>query len=171
MATTKQINAAKQNIKKAQAKWQSMSHRQRALAQPQGRKRAKPGSKGTGDYYRIVVRPKEQFVSFRVQDVGDPGGLERVAGHRSSGSWATQAWLIAKDKAHIDGDSLVADDEDAKKLLESLGSKPTLVKGDIFKAKDRRNVPEKEKPTAAQRKAQQQNIKKAQAARRKSEAK
>lgn len=94
--------------------------------------RAKPGTKGTGDYFRVIVRPKSQFKSFRVQDVGDPGGLERLAGHRSSGSWATHAWLISKDKAHLEGDKLVADDADAKKLLKSLGSEPIHTKGDIF---------------------------------------
>ncbi len=129
--------------------------------------RAKPGTKGTGDYYRVEVRPKSQFKSFRVQDVGDPGGLERLAGHRSSGSWATHAWLISKDKAHVQDDKLVADDKDAKKLLASLGSEPIHVKGDIFKAKDRKNVAEKDKPTAAQKRAQAVNIKKAQAARHK----
>lgn len=165
MATAKQIKAARENIKKAQAAWKGMTSRQRALRQPEGRKRAKPGSKGSGEYYRIVVRPKEDFVSFRVQDVGDPGGLERVAGHRSSGSWATQAWLVSKEKAHKEGATLIPDDEDAKQLLDSLGSKPVHITGDIFKAKDRRNVPEREKPTAAQRRAQQANIKRAQAAR------
>lgn len=165
MATTKQIEAAKRNIKMAQAKWQSMTPRQRALAQPQGKGRARPGSKGTGDYYRVIVRPQSQFVSFRVQDVGEPGGLERVAGHRSSGSWATQAWLISKDKAHKSGNTLVADDDDAKELLEMLSSKPVHKEGDIFTAHDRRNVPEKDKPTAAQKRAQAANIKKAQAAR------
>ncbi len=129
--------------------------------------RAKPGIKGTGDYYHVEVRPKGQFKSFRVQDVGDPGGLERVAGHRSSGSWATHAWLISKEKAHFDGVTLVADDKDAELLLASLGSQPVHIKGDIFKAKDRRNVPEKDKPTLAQKKAQAANIKKAQAARHK----
>lgn len=167
MATTKQQAAARENIKKAQAKWQSMSKREHSLAQPEGRKRAKPGSTGEGDYYRIVVRPKEQFTSFRNQDVGKPGGLERISGRRSSGSWATQAWLISKEDAHMEGDTLVADSEAAKNLLKTLGSTPVHEKGDIFTAKDRRNVPEKDKPTAAQKKAQQENIKKAQAARQK----
>lgn len=164
MATTKQIEAARRNIKKAQAAWKNMSHRQRTLRQPEGRGRATPGSKGTGEYYRIVVRPKGDFVSFRVQDIGEPGGLERVAGHRSSGSWATQAWLVSKQKAHVEDGVLIADDRDAKDLFENLQSEPILVKGDIFKAKDRRNVPEREKPTAAQRQAYAANIKKAQAA-------
>lgn len=165
MATKKQIVAARENIKKAQAAWQSMSHRQRAVAQPQGRARAKPGSTGKGAYYRIDVRPKVNFTSFRTQDVGEPGGLERVAGHRSSGSWATQAWLISKELAHREGNTLVADSTDAQNLLKSLGSKPVHITGDLFTAKDRRNVPEREKPTAAQRRARSQNIKRAQAAR------
>lgn len=165
MATIKQSNAARENIKKAQAVWQGMSHRQRALSQPEGSKRAKPGSKSTGDYYRVIVRPEEEFVSFRTQDVGKPGGLQRVAGHRSSGSWATQAWLIGKDKAHKEGSTLAPDDNEAKELLDSLRSSPVHVKGDIFKAKDRRNIPEVDKPTQAQQTAQKENIKKAQAAR------
>jgi len=167
MATEKQREAARKNIKKAQAAWKSMTARQHSLAQPEGRGRAKPGSTGQGDFYRIVVRPKEQFTSFRNQDVGDPGHLERVAGHRSSGSWATQAWLVSKEDAHIKGDTLVADHPDVQDLLDTLGSKPKHIKGDIFEAKDRPNVPEADKPTTAQKRAQSENIKKAQAARRK----
>lgn len=168
MATEKQRKAAQQNIKKAQTVWKNMTPRQHTLAQPEGRRRAKPGTTGEGDYYRIVVRPKDQFTSFRNQDVGEPGGLQRLAGHRSSGSWDTHAWLIHKDHAHIEGETLVADSDDAKDLLETLGSTPKHEKGDIFTAKDRPNVPEKEKPTQAQQRAQTENIKKAQAARRKS---
>lgn len=168
MATSvKQREAARQNIKKAQATWRNMSSRQHSLAQPEGRARAKPGTKGGGDFYRIIVRPKEQFVTFRNQDVGEPGGLQRVAGKRSSGSWSTQAWLISKDFAHIEDNKLVADRKDAKDLLKKLGSQPKHEKGDIFTAKDRPNVPEEDKPTAAQKRAQQENIKKAQAARHK----
>tara|TARA_B100001245_G_scaffold112184_1_gene82199 strand:+ start:19998 stop:20513 length:516 start_codon:yes stop_codon:yes gene_type:complete len=166
MVTTKQRQAAKQNIKKAQEKWQSMSSRQHSLAQPEGRSRAKPGAKGTGDYYRIVLRSKEEFTSFRNQDVGKPGGLQRVAGRRSSGSWGTQAWLVSKDDAHVSrSGALVPDSDDAKGLFESLRGPIEHEKGDVFQAKDRRNVPEKEKPTKAQQQARSENIKKAQAAR------
>ena len=96
MVTKKQEKSSKENIKKAQKKWTSMPQRQRAIAQPEGRKRAKPGSKGEGDYYRIVVRDKDQFSSFKTHDVGDKGGIQRITGHRPSGSWDTQAWLISK---------------------------------------------------------------------------
>jgi len=90
MATKKQIAAAKKNIKKAQAAWKAMTPRQRALAQPEGRKRKKPGSTGKGNYFHIEVRPKNQFTSFKTHDVGESGGLQRITGRRSSGSWATR---------------------------------------------------------------------------------
>lgn len=164
MATEKK-KAAKENIKKAQQKWQSMSSRQRAVAQPEGRGRAKPGTTGEGEYYRIVVREKDNFTTFRYHDVGDQGHILRLAGKRESGSWATQAWLISKEDAHLEGNSLVPDSSDAKELLAELGTKPVHVKGDVFEAKDRPNVPEKEKPTEAQQRARRENIKKSQAAR------
>ena len=109
MASEKQREAARRNIRKAQAAWQSMSHTQHARSQPQGRKRRKPGTSGESEFFRIVVRPKEQFVTFRTQDVGGPGHIERIAGKRSSGSWATQAWLVSKKDAHLDGGRLVPD--------------------------------------------------------------
>lgn len=114
---------------------------------------AKPDTKGSGNYYRIIVRPKEEFVTFRTQDVGDRGHIQRIAGKRTSGSWDTQAWLVSKEDAHVDQDHLVADSQDAKDLLEKLGSRPMRAKVDVFKAKDRPNVPERAKPTAAQKKA------------------
>lgn len=166
MVTTRQKAAARENIQKAQQKWQGMTSRERAAAQPEGRKRAKPGTTGEGDYYRIVVRAKDQFATFRYHDVGDKGHILRLAGKRSRGTWDTQAWLISKQDAHMEGEKLIADTTDARNLLESLGSKPMHVKGDVFEAKDRPNIPERKKPTAAQTKARLENIKKAQEARR-----
>jgi hypothetical protein len=99
-----------------------------------------------------------------VQDVGAPGGIERLAGQRANGSWDTQKWLIGKTEAHIENEKLVADSADGRKVLASLGSIPVYVGGDRFKAKPRHNIPEWEKPTPAMRVAQKRNIKKAQAA-------
>lgn len=127
--------------------------------------RRKPGSTGQGEYYHVEIRPRSDFVRFRTQDVGDPGHIQRVAGQRESGSWATVKWLIAKEDAHVSGDTLVGDTQDAKDLLKKLRKKPVHIRGDRFESKPRRNVPEREKPTAAQKKARSQNIKKAQAAR------
>lgn len=130
-----------------------------------GAARAKPGATGEGAFYHIEVRPKGEFRTFRNQDVGSRGGIERVAGQRASGSWSTQKWLISKDAAHIEGDRLVADSEEARDLLDKLGSPPQHLGGDRFKASDRPNVPERDKPTKAQVAARMRNIKKAQAAR------
>lgn len=154
MVSNRQQSAAKRNIKKAQAAWQSLTPRQRATRQPQGRLRAGVGTTGDGDYYRIIVRPKTQFTTFRYHDVGDKGHIQRLSGRRSSGSWSTQAWLVSKSDAHVSEASLIADSTDAKKLLSSLGSTPKHVRGDIFEAKDRPNVPEKKqthsRPTKSQ---------------------
>jgi hypothetical protein len=166
MATEKQLAAARKNIKKAQARWKEMNSGQHSRSQPEGRTRARPGSTGEGSYYHVEVRPKTGFKTFRTQDVGDKGHIQRVAGQRESGSWATVKWLISKNDAHVSGGKLVGDTSDVRNLLKKLGSAPAHQKGDQFKAKDIPNVPEKNKPTAAQKKARSRNIKKAQAARR-----
>ena len=126
--------------------------------------RKAPGA-GGGEYYRVEVRPKSGFVTFRTQDVGSKGHIQRIAGKRLSGSWATVTWLIGKEDAHMQSGRLVADSTDAKQLLQKLGSRPIHTQGDRFKALDRPNVPERSKPTSKQRRARSANIKKAQAAR------
>jgi hypothetical protein len=163
MATTKQREAARKNIRKAQAAWRFMSHQQHARAQPQGGEREKPGTQGGGDYYRVRVRPKKEFVTFRTHRLGEH--IQRIAGKRSSGSWDTQTWLIGKEDAHVEDRKLVGDTPDARKLLQRLGAEPKHVRGDIFEAKPQRKIPESEKPTPAQQRARRENIKKARATR------
>lgn len=128
-------------------------------------KRKAPGTTGKGKFYRIEVRPKSDFVQFRVQDVGRKGGLERVAGKRPSGTWGTVSWLISKEDAHIEHGRLVIDDKKAESVLKQIRGRILHVKGDVFKAHPARNIPEREKPTPAMRRAQKANIKKAQKAR------
>ncbi|MGH8580054.1 MAG: hypothetical protein ACREVK_08025 [Gammaproteobacteria bacterium] len=164
MPIVKQERPSKKNIERAREAWQGMSSRERARAQPEGRGRKKPGASGKGDYFHVAVRDKGQFITFRTHDVGKPGGIQRVAGKRSSGSWDDQKWLIGKEQAHIEKGKLIPDTEDARAVLEALGSEPVHVGGDRFTAKPRVNVSEKDKPTSAQRKARQQNITKARAA-------
>ena len=131
------------------------------------KRRAKPGTTGKGKFYRIELRPAREFSRFRVQDVGKKGGLERLAGHRRSGSWDTVSWLISKEKAHITpAGKLVIDSAKDRSILKQIKGPITHIKGDIFHAHPR-NVPESAKPTPAMRRAQKLNIKKAQAARRK----
>jgi hypothetical protein len=129
------------------------------------KRRKKPGTTGKGKFYRIELRPARQFSRFRVQDVGKKGGLERLAGHRRSGSWDTVSWLISKEKAHVAGGHLVIDSAKDRSVLKQIKGPIVHVKGDVFHAHPR-NVPEAQKPTPAMRRAQKQNIKKAQAARR-----
>jgi hypothetical protein len=166
MTSLAQKNAAKKNIKKAREEWQNMSTEERSSRQPKGRQRKKPGTTGEGEYFHVVVRDKNQFEDFRSQDVGDSGHSIRVAGKRKNGSWDTQKWLIKKTDAHIDRQGyLRADREKEQKVLSQLGSVPRHTGEDIFKSSPRKNVPEKNKPTAAQKKARAENIKKAQQSR------
>ncbi|MGB5106910.1 MAG: hypothetical protein WBP29_10890 [Candidatus Zixiibacteriota bacterium] len=165
MATTAQKKAAKKNIVKAQKKWKTLTKRQHSLAQPEGRARKKPGTTGKGEFYRIVVRPKSAFTTFRVQDVGRNGHTERLAGKRSSGSWDTVAWFISKRDAHISAGKLVIDSQRAKTVMKMIRGPIVHSKGDVFTAKPRKNVPERAKPTLAQRRARATNIRTAQKAR------
>ena len=141
MATAKQIAAAKRNIKKAQDALRKMSRTGRMRTLPHGSGSKTPGIYDERKFFRIGVRPRSDFVTFRIQDVGEPGGIERLAGKRASGSWDTVSWLVNKDFAHIEGDQLVADHSEAKELFDTLGSLPKHVKGNLFIAKDRPNVP------------------------------
>lgn len=120
-------------------------------------KRAKPGSRGGGRFFHIEVRPSSQFVRFRVQDVGAPGGVERVAGRRATGSWDTAKWLVEKTHAHVEDGRLVPDSAEAEQLFASLGSAPVHVEGDRFHAEPRRDIPESEKPHAAVRTGRKAN--------------
>jgi hypothetical protein len=116
MATAKR--AAKQTPKKAD-----------------GKQREKPGATGEGEYYHIQIRPTEGFATFRTHDVGEKGGIQRVAGQREDGSWETQKWLISKDLAHVEQDRLVPDSRAARDVLDELGSAPEHIEGDRFRAK------------------------------------
>ena len=102
--------------------------------QPTETKRQKPGSQGEGNYYHIEILSDSGLTSFRTQDVGDPGHIQRVAGRRASGQWVTVKWLIGKEDAHLSGDHLVPDSKDAKDLIEQLGMQPMHISVDRFKA-------------------------------------
>jgi hypothetical protein len=128
MTTTTQ-RAANSNTEQTHVLWQEMSfHKSKKALAGNGVKT------GSSDCYRIIVRPKEQFASFKTQAIGNPGSsLQRLAGRRrNSGTWATQAWLVNKSSAHIEGKTLVADSKDVRDLIRQLGSKPQLEYGDIF---------------------------------------
>ena len=152
MAIVRQRQTDKQNNKKTQSK---------------DMVRRKPGSSGQGDYYHVEVRPGERFVTFRTQDVGRRGHIQRVVGQRSSGYWTTVKWLIGKEDARVQDEKLVPQTRAAKDVINQLGSQPVHLVGDRFKARPQPNAPESTDPTSVQRRAQRENIKKAPAARRK----
>ncbi|MFH1452311.1 MAG: hypothetical protein ABIF88_04005 [archaeon] len=129
--------------------------------------RKKPGLSGKGKFYRVVVRPKNQFVLFRNHDVGEKGHIERLTGMRRGGTWATHAWLIDKREAEVKNGILVGKNADVREVLEKLRRKPRHIRGDIFEAGPVVNVREADKPTLAMRRAWSANIKKAQMARKK----
>lgn len=112
--------------------------------------RKKPGTTGKGEYYHIEVQPNGNFVTFRTQDVGKPGHIQRVAGKRSSGYWSTVKWLIGKSDAHLQGHNLVPDTEAARNVIEQLGSRPIHLIGDRFKAKPRGRLSEEVQQTRVQ---------------------
>lgn len=143
-----------------------LAHRQeQAYDEYMAIRRKAPGSTGKGNFYRINIRPKGDFTSFRMQDVGEKGGLERLAGHRASGSWDTVTWLVEKKDAHVKNGHLIITDAKAKSVLKNISGHIYHVKGDIFRAHPRKNVPEAAKPTPAMRRSQKANLKKARKAR------
>jgi hypothetical protein len=117
------------------------------------KKRKAPGSTGKGDYYHIQVRSRAGYVAFRTQDVGAPGHIQRVAGRTVAGSWSTVKWLIGKTDAYVEGERLVPTTRAARSVLEELESEPIHLRGDLFKARSRANMPEREKPAPAQQRA------------------
>lgn len=129
--------------------------------------RKKPGTGGAGEFYRIDIRPASDFATFRTQDVGKKGGLERVAGKRKSGKWATVTWLVSKKHAHVtpSGRLVIDNAKEKASLAKAISGTITHTKGDLFSAHPAKNVPEKAKPTPAMKRAQSANIKKAQKAR------
>ena len=70
--------------------------------------------------------------------MGRAGHTQRIAGKRSSGSWATHAWLISKDGAYVEKGHLKSDVSKVKKVLQNLREDIKKVRGNMFKAKPRK---------------------------------
>ncbi len=147
MATAMKRKAAKRNIRNTQRGRRGTSSR--APARPAGGRRAGPGERDGGRFFRIEMAPASRFITFRYHDVGKMGGVERIAGQRPDGTWGTAGWLISRDMAHVERRRLVPDTVDARKVLSALGASPRRVRGDRFQAKARSNVPEQNRAGAA----------------------
>src|ERR1700704_3293829 len=122
MTTARKRQAAKRNLRKPQRGGQGTSSR--ARAQPAGRGRAKPGARSGGRVYRTEVAPERRFIAFRSHDVGEKGGVERIAGQRADRTWDTAGWLISKDLAHVERGRLVPDTAGAPQGVSPPGGSP-----------------------------------------------
>ena len=115
---------------------------------------------GGGKFYHVIVRPKSQFVLFRNHDDGRKGHVERLAGKKKNGNWATHAWLVDKREAKIVDDILVGKNSKVQNVLSRLRRKPVWKNGDVFIAGPEINVREVDKPTPAMRAARMKRKKK-----------
>lgn len=90
-------------------------------------------------FYRIEVRHRKGFTTFKKDDVGKKGGLVRVCGKREDGKWVTIRWLVSKKDAHVDAErNLILDDPRVRAMLKNIRGRIVHVKGIIYVAKPRR---------------------------------
>lgn len=139
MGSSKRVNAAKNNSNTSRVRfsWANLTAHNWATGKD---RRTHQRIEDSGEYYRIILRPREMFVSFQIHEPDQPNMLLRLSGKRKDGSWSTQAWLINKSGAHVEGDRLVADAEEVKKLLKGLGTNVIQIDEDIFKTEARQTT-------------------------------
>lgn len=122
-------------------------------------KKATPAKRA--GFYQVEVRPESQFTELRTYDVGE--STQRVAGKKRSGSWATQKWMISKSAAHVENGMLIADKPKVRQILTRLPGR--VVQRSRSTGRPQVIVPKRLSITPAQRRARQQNMRKAQRAR------
>ncbi len=95
--------------------------------------RKEPGSTGEGEYFHLIVRPKDEFVFFHTRDVGRQGHSQLVLGKTKDGKWGTHKWLISKKDAYIttDGD-LKSDDFKVQRIIDYCNGNLVHREKDIF---------------------------------------
>lgn len=95
--------------------------------------RKEPGSTGEGQYFHLIVRPKDQFTLFETKDVGRRGHSLLVLGKTKEGKWSTHKWLINKKDAYVNLDgALKSDDYRIQQILDYCNGNLTHSEGDIF---------------------------------------
>jgi hypothetical protein len=82
----------------------------KALITAKQYERARNMSDWAKDYYRIKVRPKNQFSTFRIEHLTENDSIQ-ITGRLADGSWGTQQWLINKGDVRLENGRLVADDD------------------------------------------------------------
>jgi hypothetical protein len=97
----------------------------------------RPSANPGGQFYRIEVRPKEQFDVFRVSDLAQKGHLECLLGKRSGSSrFHPVQWLVSKKDAHVaQNGRLIIDHPRTRMVLKQLEIPIVHYEGDFFHAK------------------------------------
>lgn len=116
--------------------------RKAPLPPPPSLRRSKHSDKNDmhpgGKYYRIEVRPKEEFDLFRVRDIetDKSGHLECLLGrHKRSSRFIPVAWLVPKEDAHLsENGRLVIDRPGTRKVLKQIKVPIIHREGDFFHA-------------------------------------
>jgi len=89
-----------------------------------------------GTYFRINVRPRNQFVEFNSEYVDKDNGIQQIVGKKPTGEWLTQSWIIDKSAAHVKSGALIADTKSVSKLLMVLDGSIKHIEGDVFELTD-----------------------------------
>lgn len=86
-----------------------------------------------GTYYRIIMRPRSNFVSVRSETPTGLNKIQQINGKAPNGQWSTQSWLVRKDGARIENEVLIGDTKAIRSLLKALNGIVQRTKGDEFK--------------------------------------
>lgn len=99
--------------------------------------------------YRITVRPKNQYTTFRTQQIAP--WLERIAGRNYKGKRYTVTRLVGKQCARLDErENLIVTDKHASIVLKHIDGIIKPIDWDIFKAKPSFFAPELTPPVDEQ---------------------
>ncbi len=91
----------------------------KALITAKQYERARNMSDWAKDYYRIKVRPKNQFSTFRIEHLTENDSIQ-ITGKLADGSWGTQQWLINKGDVRLENGILVADDDRIQDAIDHM---------------------------------------------------
>jgi hypothetical protein len=91
----------------------------KALITAKQYERARNMSDWAKDYYRIKVRSKNQFSTFRIEHLTENDSIQ-ITGRLADGSWGTQQWLINKGDVRLENGILVADDDRIQEAIDHM---------------------------------------------------
>lgn len=86
-----------------------------------------------GEYFRIIVRPRKKFLTFKSEPISSDGMLQQIHGQLPDKRWSTYAWLVNKQGAKAQEKTLVATTTSVTHLFRALNKKIIHVKDDTYK--------------------------------------